>query len=160
MMPQIDFSTYIPQIFWFILSFTSIFFISHYLIIPSISSNIKRRQRVIEEILNTTKKNLAKIEFIKSNIHELKTRTYHDNMHKINQANLDAEYKFKQETDLLQKELRFKEEQEINKINQDISNLQAALNQKKSSLVQEVLKAFEVINADKIEENIVKNLEI
>ncbi len=159
MMPQIDFSTYIPQIFWFIISFVCIFFISHYLIIPSIAANIKKRQKVIEEILNITKKNLSQAELVKNSIHELKAKTYHDNMQKINRANEDMSYKLTQEIEILKKEIRLKEDQEITKIEHDVENLKAILNQKKIILTQEILKAFETINIDEIKDNIINQLE-
>jgi F-type H+-transporting ATPase subunit b len=57
-MPQFDFSTYNPQIFWFLLCFASLYLAASFLILPRIRDIIAARKNVVD----SSKENSRKLE--------------------------------------------------------------------------------------------------
>jgi F0F1-type ATP synthase membrane subunit b/b' len=72
-MPQFDYSNYSSQIFWFLICFTILFFVSRTVILPRIKNILEERNKIIEsnklqsfEIENDIEKLNSKIKSIKS----------------------------------------------------------------------------------------------
>ncbi|KJV69447.1 ATP synthase subunit B family protein [Candidatus Neoehrlichia procyonis] len=52
--PQLDTSTYLSQLFWFIISFTSLYFVVSKLVIPKIEDLIRKRYAITQNSLNNS----------------------------------------------------------------------------------------------------------
>jgi F-type H+-transporting ATPase subunit b len=55
-MPQLDLSTYISQIFWFLICFVSLYLSAHFVILPRITNLIKSRSKIIDSDLSSANK--------------------------------------------------------------------------------------------------------
>ncbi len=55
-MPQFDFTTYNPQIFWFVLCFATLYLTASFVILPRIRDIIAARKTVVDSDKSTTKK--------------------------------------------------------------------------------------------------------
>ena len=55
-MPQLDFSTFSPQIFWLIVSFSLMLLIMRFLVVPRIASIIDQRNRYIKNYIKKAEK--------------------------------------------------------------------------------------------------------
>jgi len=51
-MPQLDFSTYTPQIFWLVVTFIALFLIMWKIAVPRIANSLEARQKRIEDFLD------------------------------------------------------------------------------------------------------------
>ena len=50
-MPQLDFTTYVPQIIWLVISFTAMFLVMWKVCVPRIGGALEARQKKIEQNL-------------------------------------------------------------------------------------------------------------
>jgi len=51
-MPQLDFSTYLPQVFWLIVTFTALLLIMWKIAVPGIANTLEARQKRMEDNLD------------------------------------------------------------------------------------------------------------
>jgi F-type H+-transporting ATPase subunit b len=51
-MPQLDFSTYLPQVFWLVVTFIALFLIMWKIAVPRIANSLEARQKRIEDYLD------------------------------------------------------------------------------------------------------------
>jgi len=51
-MPQLDFSTYLPQVFWLVVTFIALFLIIWKIAAPRIANSLEARQKRIEDFLD------------------------------------------------------------------------------------------------------------
>ncbi|HJO74111.1 MAG TPA: F0F1 ATP synthase subunit B' [Rhodospirillales bacterium] len=51
-MPQLDFSTYLPQVFWLVVTFIALFLIMWKIAVPRIANSLEARQKRIEDFLD------------------------------------------------------------------------------------------------------------
>jgi F-type H+-transporting ATPase subunit b len=61
-MPQLDISTYIPQIFWFLICFAVLYTFVACIILPRITNILKERKRVIDADLTSAHELDSKID--------------------------------------------------------------------------------------------------
>lgn len=54
-MPQLDFSTYSSQIFWFLICFAILYYFAHFIILPRIKEIIENRDNTIQKDENLAK---------------------------------------------------------------------------------------------------------
>jgi F-type H+-transporting ATPase subunit b len=55
-MPQLDFSTYLPQFFWLVITFVALYLVMWKLAVPSITNTLESRQKRIEDNLEKAAK--------------------------------------------------------------------------------------------------------
>jgi F-type H+-transporting ATPase subunit b len=63
-MPQLDFTTYSSQIFWFILCFSILYLSTHFIILPRIRSILSKRHDLIENDKNLAEEINQQIDLI------------------------------------------------------------------------------------------------
>ena len=51
-MPQLDFSTYLPQVFWLVVTFIALYLIMWKIAVPRIANSLEARQKRIEDYLD------------------------------------------------------------------------------------------------------------
>lgn len=74
-MPQLDFSVYLSQIFWFALCFLSIYLAAYFIILPRLKNIIHNRDILIDSDLSMAKQLRIQIEEIEEKIREIKSNS-------------------------------------------------------------------------------------
>lgn len=106
-MPQLDFTTYSSQIFWFLICFSILYFFLSKIILPRIGEIIKNRQDLIEE-------NITKSEKLQKEIDEL------TNINNELRKNANNQYKLK--IDEVKKEAQQNRQKLIDEMKSNIEN--------------------------------------
>jgi F-type H+-transporting ATPase subunit b len=70
-MPQLDVSSFLPQFFWLVLSFGTLYFILSRYCIPKLSSILHERERSISKALATAEKNKSEAAKLKEDYEEI-----------------------------------------------------------------------------------------
>ena len=74
-MPQFDFATFLPQIFWLLICFGVLYFCVSKIILPRISSIVHAREGKINRNLNSAEKLQVKIQKLKIKSEKLRKRS-------------------------------------------------------------------------------------
>jgi len=133
-MPQFDINTYSSQIFWFLICFAILFFVSKTIILPRIKNIIEERNKIIEsnklqssEIENDIEKLNSKIKSIKSEASSKHQKIIEEAIH---QANKDREVKIN--------EVKNKIDELNKKSNKEISSLLKEHEKNSKDLIKEI----------------------
>lgn len=137
-MPQFDYSTYSSQIFWFLICFTILFFVSRAVILPRIKNILEERNKIIEsnklqsfEIENDIEKLNSKIKLIKSEASSKHQKIIEE---AILQANKDREIKIN--------EVKNKIDELNKKSNKEISSLLKEHEKNSKDIINEIIKTI------------------
>ena len=111
-MPQLDFTTYLPQMFWMFLIFGSFVALCSFVILPRLGFIVNTRDSFVKEHLKQAEQNSAKIKELEAMIEELNKKSLQDSDKIIEDAKKQAELIMQQGITRADEEYRklFKEE--------------------------------------------------
>lgn len=90
-MPQLDFTTYSSQIFWFLICFSILYFFLSKIILPRIGEIIKNRQDLIEENITQSEKLQKEIDELTNINNELRKNANNQYKLKIDEVKKEAQ---------------------------------------------------------------------
>ena len=138
-MPQLDFSIYFPQIFWFIIVFGLFFGLSYFFIIPRLNLIKKTRDSILDENLKISQDNNAKIKELEDKINKLKSQANHDVAKIFN----DVEKKIQMQQSQSLSDLDDSFRKKLKQINDDfdlkIKNVSAEIKPQTDKIVSEIV---------------------
>ena len=85
-MPQLDISTYIPQIFWFLICFAVLYTFVACIILPRITNILKERKRVINADLFSARELDSKIDDLQTRTEKLRREANHQYQTKLDET--------------------------------------------------------------------------
>ena len=139
-MPQLDFSTFLPQIFWLFISLTFLYIILSRYALPRVSDVIEERKDIIAQDIDSAKEYSLESE---KAIEELNI--------KLSEAKVSSQ-------DLINKSLQnIKEDNEIKKsslikeINNEISKAEGEIKEKKETALDEISSISESLAIEMLE---------
>jgi len=111
-MPQLDFTTYLPQMFWMFLIFGGFVALCSFVILPRLGFIVNTRDSFVKEHLKQAEQNSAKIKELEAMIEELNKKSLQDSDKIIEDAKKQAELIIQQGITRADEEYRklFKEE--------------------------------------------------
>lgn len=133
-MPQFDFSTYSPQIFWLIICFSALYFFSSKIILPRILEITKNRKNVIDKDVDFAKNLEEDIIEINQQASSLKAKANQDYQLQLEETIKKANKKREQTIE----ELKNKIDQKIEKSRLEIKNFLANSKDKNSSAINDI----------------------
>ena len=136
-MPQFDFATFFPQIFWLLICFGVLYFFASRIILPRISSIIHARDGRINRNLNTAEKLQVKIDKLQIKSDKLRKKSTKIYNQTIQQTLAEASANTIIDTEAVDDLINF-----VKKSNQAIV---AKLDGKKYQLIYKHVKEFEPI---------------
>jgi len=145
-MPQLDFTTYSSQIFWFLICFVTLFIFASKVILPRISKIIADRQNIIDSDLKSCailKLKIDNLQIEAKKLREKASQEYKDSLEEITKNNNQERQELVEKT---KEELEKTIENSRNKIKEFIT----ASEQKSQSAIAEL--------TIKIREKLVKNV--
>ena len=89
-MPQLDFTTYSSQIFWFLICFIVLFTVTSKIILPRIAEIIKNRQDLINADLQSSQELQAELEQLNGQTEEIRKKANGTYKIKIEEVNKEA----------------------------------------------------------------------
>lgn len=89
-MPQLDFTTYSSQIFWFFICFSALFIVASKIILPRINDIIKNRQDIINADVESSQKLQAQLDEITNQTEEVRKKANSTYKIKIEEVNKEA----------------------------------------------------------------------
>jgi F-type H+-transporting ATPase subunit b len=75
-MPQFDFAVFIPQIFWLLICFGTLYFFSSKVILPRIASILSKRDEVISSDVKSAEEVQARIDEVKDLCEQLRDKSH------------------------------------------------------------------------------------
>ncbi len=115
-MPQLDISTYIPQIFWFLICFAVLYSFVACIILPRITNILKERKRVIDADLSSALELDNKIDELQTKTEQLRREANHQYQTKLDETAKNAA----KEREKLIEELKEKIDQTAKKTRQEL----------------------------------------
>lgn len=89
-MPQLDFTTYSSQIFWFFVCFSFLYVVANKVILPRITEIIKNRQDIINADLENSQKLRSELDELNNKTEELRKKANSTYKIKIEEVNKEA----------------------------------------------------------------------
>ena len=157
-MPQLDFSFYLSQITWLVVSFSLFFCISKFLILPRLDIILKTRSNMIEENLtfatNTTNKANALIDDCNKKMDKVKADLEKKVALCVKECREKQEYKLNE----FNKKMTAEVQQKIVEVKNEVSTFNAKINDDMVEIVKTILQKVYAIKAtdDEIKKNFKK----
>lgn len=156
-MPQLDFSYYISQITWLLLTFGGFFFISKFVILPKLDKVLNNRTHLIDENTKFAKEQLEKIKKINfeydakiASKQEEINRFISDNISRIKLSNNDK-------IETLKKQMLLEENENIIQTQNELKDIQNKIN---NQIVDIIADAIEKIFLKKIDKEYIRSVYI
>ncbi len=135
-MPQLDFTTYSSQIFWFILCFSILYLSTHFIILPRVRSILSKRHDLIENDKNLAEEINQQIDLINNEGQE--------NLQKANQEYLqkieEITKKSHQERDKSMAELKHKIELKVKESRDEIKKFVDDSKASNTKIIQDLVQ--------------------
>ncbi|MDX2083465.1 MAG: hypothetical protein SFV53_05730 [Rickettsiales bacterium] len=134
-MPQLDFTTYIPQIFWLALCFITLYLTTALVILPRISAILKKRQDIIDADLSKAKElddKISALEIVADNLRQNANQAYQN---KLDEASKSA---IKMRETMIEN-LKNQIDSDIKKSQQELKNLIETSKQKGDLVVKNLV---------------------
>jgi F0F1-type ATP synthase membrane subunit b/b' len=142
-MPQLDFSIYLPQIFWFSIVFGSFFLLCSLAILPRLKNIASTRESFFKKNLDLAKKNNEKIKNLEIQIQNITNETNKEIQQimssAISNSKILSENIIKQTEELNRNSLKQAEE----KFNHQANDLLKELHTLKQTLSKDLIKKME-----------------
>ena len=154
-MPQLNFSFYISQICWLLVSFGAFFCISKFIILPRLTNILQNRENTINDNVNFANETLAKVKQITENCDNIMKITKEDCAARISKCIAECKEKNDKMLKNLTKRMNEEAQQNIISSKQELYEIEGELNEKIINISAEILKKIFLIkdvNIDKLKE--------
>ena len=139
-MPQLDFSTFLPQIFWLFISLSFLYiFLSRYAL-PRVSDVIEERNDIIAQDIDSAKEYTAESEKASE---ELKL--------KLSEAKISSQNLINKSLQEIKEDNEIKKGSLIKEINNEISEAESEIKEKKETALNEISSISEALAIEMLE---------
>ena len=139
-MPQLDFSTFLPQIFWLFISLTFLYIILSRYALPRVSDVIEERKDIIAQDIDSAKEYSAESE---KAIEELNL--------KLSEAKASSQNLINKSLQDIKEDNEIKKSSLIKEINNEISEAEDKIKEKKETALDEISSISESLAIEMLE---------
>ena len=139
-MPQLDFSTFLPQIFWLFISLSFLYIVLSRYALPRVSDVIEERKDIIAQDIDSAKEYSAESE---KAIEELNL--------KLSEAKTNSQNLINKSLQGIKKDNEIKKSSLIKKINNEILEAESKIKEKKETALDEVSSISESLAIEMLE---------
>ena len=139
-MPQLDFSTFLPQIFWLFISLSFLYIILSRYALPRVSDVIEERKDIIAQDIDSAKKYSEESE---KAIEELNL--------KLSEAKTSSQNLINKSIQDIKEDSEIKKSSLIKKINNEISEAEGEIKEKKETALAEISSISESLAIEMLE---------
>ena len=139
-MPQLDFSTFLPQIFWLFISLSFLYIVLSRYALPRVSDVIEERKDIIAQDIDSAKKYSSETELA---IEELTM--------KLSEAKINSQSFMNDSLQEIKKSNEEKKAILLKEINDDIVAVEKKIQEKKEASLSEILSISEDIAVEMLE---------
>jgi len=139
-MPQLDFSTFLPQIFWLFISLSFLYIVLSRYALPRVSDVIEERKDIIAQDIDSAKKHSEESE---KAIEELNL--------KLSEAKTSSQNLINKSIQDIKEDSEIKKSSLIKKINNEISEAEGEIKEKKETALAEISSISESLAIEMLE---------
>ena len=139
-MPQLDFSTFLPQIFWLFISLSFLYIVLSRYALPRVSDVIEERKDIIAQDIDSAKEYSEESE---KAIEELNL--------KLSEAKTSSQNLINKSIQDIKKDSEIKKSSLIKKINNEISEAEGEIKEKKETALAEISSISESLAIEMLE---------
>ena len=139
-MPQLDFSTFLPQIFWLFISLSFLYIVLSRYALPRVSDVIEERKDIIAQDIDSAKEYSEESE---KAIEELNL--------KLSEAKTSSQNLINQSIQDIKEDSEIKKSSLIKKINNEISEAEGEIKEKKETALAEISSISESLAIEMLE---------
>ena len=139
-MPQLDFSTFLPQIFWLFISLSFLYIVLSRYALPRVSDVIEERKDIIAQDIDSAKEYSEESE---KAIEELNL--------KLSEAKTSSQNLINKSIQDIKEDSEIKKSSLINKINNEISEAEGEIKEKKETALAEISSISESLAIEMLE---------
>ena len=139
-MPQLDFSTFLPQIFWLFISLSFLYIVLSRYALPRVSDVIEERKDIIAQDIDSAKEYSAESE---KAIEELNL--------KLSEAKTSSQNLINKSLQDIKEDSEIKKSSLIKKINNEISEAEGEIKEKKETALAEISSISESLAIEMLE---------
>ena len=139
-MPQLDFSTFLPQIFWLFISLSFLYIVLSRYALPRVSDVIEERKDIIAQDIDSAKEYSAESE---KAIEELNL--------KLSEAKTSSQNLINKSIQDIKEDSEIKKSSLIKKINNEISEAEGEIKEKKETALAEISSISESLAIEMLE---------
>ena len=139
-MPQLDFSTFLPQIFWLFISLSFLYIVLSRYALPRVSDVIEERNDIIAQDIDSAKEYTAESEKASE---ELKL--------KLSEAKISSQNLINKSLQEIKEDNEIKKSSLIKEINNEISEAESEIKEKKETALNEISSISETLAIEMLE---------
>ena len=139
-MPQLDFSTFLPQIFWLFISLSFLYIVLSRYALPRVSDVIEERNDIIAQDIDSAKEYTAES---KKASEELKL--------KLSEAKISSQNLINKSLQEIKEDNEIKKSSLIKEINNEISEAESEIKEKKETALNEISSISETLAIEMLE---------
>ncbi|MDC0247074.1 hypothetical protein OAK46_00950 [OCS116 cluster bacterium] len=139
-MPQLDFSTFLPQIFWLFISLSFLYIVLSRYALPRVSDVIEERNDIIAQDIDSAKEYTAESEKASE---ELKL--------KLSEAKISSQNLINKSLQEIKEDNEIKKGSLIKEINNEISEAESEIKEKKETALNEISSISETLAIEMLE---------
>ena len=139
-MPQLDFSTFLPQIFWLFISLSFLYIVLSRYALPRVSDVIEERNDIIAQDIVSAKEYTAESEKASE---ELKL--------KLSEAKISSQNLINKSLQEIKEDNEIKKSSLIKEINNEISEAESEIKEKKETALNEISSISETLAIEMLE---------
>ena len=139
-MPQLDFSTFLPQIFWLFISLSFLYIVLSRYALPRVSDVIEERKDIIAQDIDSAKEYTAESEKASE---ELKL--------KLSEAKISSQNLINKSLQEIKEDNEIKKGSLIKEINNEISEAESEIKEKKETALNEISSISEALAIEMLE---------
>ena len=139
-MPQLDFSTFLPQIFWLFISLSFLYIILSRYALPRVSDVIEERKDIIAQDIDSAKKYSEESE-----------KAIEDLNLKLSEAKTSSQNLINKSIQDIKEDSEIKKSSLIKKINNEISEAEGEIKEKKETALAEISSISESLAIEMLE---------
>ena len=139
-MPQLDFSTFLPQIFWLFISLSFLYIVLSRYALPRVSDVIEERNDIIAQDIDSAKEYTAESEKASE---ELKL--------KLSEAKISSQNLINKSLQEIKEDNEIKKSSLIKEINNEISEAESEIIEKKETALNEISSISETLAIEMLE---------
>ena len=139
-MPQLDFSTFLPQIFWLFISLSFLYIVLSRYALPRVSDVIEERKDIIAQDIDSAKKYSEESE-----------KAIEDLNLKLSEAKTSSQNLINKSIQDIKEDSEIKKSSLIKKINNEISEAEGEIKEKKETALAEISSISESLAIEMLE---------
>tara|TARA_X000001036_G_scaffold425591_1_gene451951 strand:- start:510 stop:989 length:480 start_codon:yes stop_codon:yes gene_type:complete len=139
-MPQLDFSTFLPQIFWLFISLSFLYIVLSRYALPRVSDVIEERNDIIAQDIDSAKEYSAESE-----------KASEELSLKLSEAKISSQNLINKSLQKIKEDNEIKKSSLIKEINNEISEAESKIKEKKETALNEISSISEILAIEMLE---------